>query len=139
MILQYQTNYSAQQLLKYIENFPNMEIYLWWMKVENILEVDGKDGSDAKYNAIASALAHPLEPLEYIVIRWSKSGSPIDEVAKGSRADLVEFLDLMREKVGFSLLCEKLGKETERERERVGLLKEALVFSREPRVLGCRR
>ena len=49
----------------------------------------------------------------------------------------MEFLDLMREKVGFSLLCEKLGKETKR--ERVGLLKEALVFSREPRVLGCRR
>ena len=54
----------------------------------------------------------------------------------------MEFLDPMRERVGFSLLCEKLGKETngERERERgVGLLKETLVFTREPRGLSCRR
>ena len=47
--------------------------------------------------------------------------SPIDEVAKRSRANLVEFLDPMRERVGFSLLCEKLGKETNGERERGGL------------------
>ena len=71
--------------------------------------------------------AHPLEPIDYIVIRWSKTGSPIDEVAKRSRANFVEFLDPMRERVGFSLLCEKLGKETNGERERggggVGLLK----------------
>ena len=54
----------------------------------------------------------------------------------------MEFLDPMRERVGFSLLCEKLGKETNGERERgggVGLLKETLVFTREPRGLSCRR
>ena len=32
----------------------------------------------------------------------------------------MEFLDPMRERVGFSLLCEKLGKETNGERERGG-------------------
>ena len=61
--------------------------------------------------------AHPLEPLDYMVIRWtleskssslalnsskSRTHSPIDEVAKRSRADLVEFLtEKERERAGF--------------------------------------
>ena len=64
--------------------------------------------------------AHPVEPLDYMVIRWtseSKSSSlasnssksmthsPIDEVAKRSRVDLVEFFVKERER------------ERERERE----------------------
>ena len=57
--------------------------------------------------------AHPLEPLDYMVIRWtleskssslalnsskSRTHSPIDEVAKRSRVDLVEFFLRERER-----------------------------------------
>ena len=68
--------------------------------------------------------AHPLEPLDYMVIRWtleskssslalnsskSRTHSPIDEVAKRSRVDLVEFFDRERERELDSSLW-KIGK-----------------------------
>ena len=95
--------------------------------------------------------AHPVEPLDYMVIRWtseSKSSSlasnssksmthsPIDEVAKRSRVDLVEFFvkererERERERESWILLCEKLGKETDEKRERLRHLKEVSVFSK---------
>ena len=93
--------------------------------------------------------AHPLEPLDYMVIRWtleskssslalnsskSRTHSPIDEVAKRSRVDLVEFFlrerERERERESWILLCEKLGKETDEKRERLRHLKEVSVFSK---------
>ena len=89
--------------------------------------------------------AHPLEPLDYMVIRWtsnskfsslasnsskSRTLSPVDEVAKKSRTDLVEFFYRERERESWILLCEKLGKETDQKRERLRLLKEVSVFSK---------
>ena len=62
--------------------------------------------------------------------------SPIDEVAKRSRVDLVEFFvkererERERERESWILLCEKLGKETDEKRERLRHLKEVSVFSK---------
>ena len=70
--------------------------------------------------SLLELFAHPLEPLDYMVIQWtldskssslasnsskSRTPSPVDEVAKRPKEDLVEFFYLKRER------------ERERERE----------------------
>ena len=83
----------------------------------NVLEVKSEDGSDAKYNigsrAVARALCTPTRTLRLhgdsmntdsksssLASNSSKSRtcSPVDEVAKRSREDLVEFFDQERER-----------------------------------------
>ena len=92
------------------------------MKTVNVLEVKSEDGSDAKYNigcrAVAKALCTPTRNLRLhgdsvnidskfssLAANSSKSRtrSPIDEIAKRYREDLVEFFT---------------SRERERERER---------------------
>jgi len=89
----------------------------------NVLEVKSEDGSDAKYNigsrAVARALRTPTRTLRLhgdsvntdsksssLASNSSKSRtcSPVDEVAKRSREDLVEFFDQERERELYSSL-----------------------------------
>ena len=80
----------------------------------NVLEVESEDGSDAKYytrsRAVVGALCTPTRTLNYMVIRQtpdskssllasnSSKSRTCSFVTKRYRANLVEFLGLMRER-----------------------------------------